>query len=304
MQIFLLGGSDADGNHLSLVTAYDAVLEESLNFTGMPQPRAHAATATDNATIWVVGGYSADADEDASTPGGCLLAYSVAADRWTTGDCMQTPRADACASFVAGKLYVAGGARPGLNGCNQSPAALQTIGIQLSARTRESRPQNMYTACWRGPPPHASATEQQPCSTAAGLMLPTTECPAGGSTTGGAPVASIEAYDPSTNAWSTLSSSLAASATLVTCAVLNNSVLVVAGGTCCPAAAAAGASSGLKAARPAHECQSPASACAWRHRPSALIPFLRFCPGSSTMRQARAPCIVSTVQGTLSRPVA
>ena len=107
-QIYIIGGSDADGNHLALVTAYDAVLDERVNLTDMPQPRAHFAIATDNSTIWVVGGYSADSDEDNSTPGGCILAYNVAADSWSAGPCMQTPRADACASFIAGKLYVAG----------------------------------------------------------------------------------------------------------------------------------------------------------------------------------------------------
>ena len=58
--------------------------------------------------LQVVGGYSSDADEENSTPGACLLAYSVAADAWTAGPCMRSPRADACAAVVAGKLYVAG----------------------------------------------------------------------------------------------------------------------------------------------------------------------------------------------------
>ena len=43
-------------------------------------------------------------------------------------------------------------------------------------------------------------------------------------------MASVEVYNPATNSWSTLSSSLAANASLVACAALNNSVLVVAGG--------------------------------------------------------------------------
>ena len=53
LQVFLIGGSDIDGNHLATVSAYDAVLEESFNYTDMPQPRAHAAVATDNTTIYV-----------------------------------------------------------------------------------------------------------------------------------------------------------------------------------------------------------------------------------------------------------
>ena len=56
----------------------------------------------------VVGGYSSDADEENATPGACLLSYNVAADSWTSGACMNSPRADACAAFVAGKLFVAG----------------------------------------------------------------------------------------------------------------------------------------------------------------------------------------------------
>ena len=53
MQVFLIGGTDLEGNHLASVTAYDAVLEESANFTDLPQPRAHAAVATDGSTIYV-----------------------------------------------------------------------------------------------------------------------------------------------------------------------------------------------------------------------------------------------------------
>ena len=43
-------------------------------------------------------------------------------------------------------------------------------------------------------------------------------------------MASIEAYNPATRAWTVLPSSLAAPLTQVACATLNNSVLVVAGG--------------------------------------------------------------------------
>ena len=56
----------------------------------------------------VVGGYTSEEDEENTTPGGCLLSYNVAADTWTSGACMTSPRADACAAVVAGKLYVAG----------------------------------------------------------------------------------------------------------------------------------------------------------------------------------------------------
>ena len=53
LQVYLIGGTDLEGNHLATVTGYDAVLEESANYTDMPQPRAHAAVATDGSTIYV-----------------------------------------------------------------------------------------------------------------------------------------------------------------------------------------------------------------------------------------------------------
>ena len=130
-QIFLIGGSDADGNHLSLVTAYDAILEESANFTSMPEPRAHFAIATDASMIYVVGGYSADADEEYSTPGGCILAYSVAADTWTRGPCMHTARADACAAMINGQLYVAGAALA--SGAHRLTQALSSLSCAAAA---------------------------------------------------------------------------------------------------------------------------------------------------------------------------
>ena len=90
------------------ITAYDAILEEDANLTSMPSPRSRFAIATNNATIYVIGGYASAADQANSIPQGCLLAYDVAADQWTQGACMASARADACAATVQGKIYVAG----------------------------------------------------------------------------------------------------------------------------------------------------------------------------------------------------
>ena len=56
------------------------------------------------------------------------------------------------------------------------------------------------------------------------------ELSVGGSTTGALPLASIEVYDPASNAWTVFSATLGQAVTQVSCAALNGTHLVVAGG--------------------------------------------------------------------------
>lgn len=105
-----MGGQNASGTILDTITAYDAVLDEDANLTSMPSPRSRFAIATNNATIYVLGGYASAADKTSGSPQGCALAYDVAGNSWVQGACMSTPRADACAAVVEGKVYVAGAA--------------------------------------------------------------------------------------------------------------------------------------------------------------------------------------------------
>lgn len=68
MQIYLVGGKDSSNTILDAITAYDAVLDEDTNLTSMPSPRSRFAIATDNQTVYLVGGYQSSADQASGNP--------------------------------------------------------------------------------------------------------------------------------------------------------------------------------------------------------------------------------------------
>ena len=68
VQIYLIGGKGSNNTILDQITAYDAVLDEDTNLTSLPEPRSRFALATDNSSIWLVGGYGSSANESAGNP--------------------------------------------------------------------------------------------------------------------------------------------------------------------------------------------------------------------------------------------
>ena len=97
MQLYVVGGHDANGNYLSSGFSYNPVLNLTGNVSSMPAARSHFAAGTiDNATIYVIGGYSSKANESSSRPENCSLAYDIADDSWTSGACLVQGRGSAC----------------------------------------------------------------------------------------------------------------------------------------------------------------------------------------------------------------
>ncbi|KAK9803074.1 hypothetical protein WJX73_007021 [Symbiochloris irregularis] len=207
-KIYLIGGKDSSNTILDAITAYDAVLDEDTNFTAMPQPRSRFAIATDNKTIYVVGGYQSSADETASKPQACMLAYNISGNSWSRGGCLSTARADACGAYLNGRLYVAGGI--GQNG---------TVLASIEAYNPSN---NSWSTVGRLP----NAVSQAACSVLNSTLLAV----AGGTFSNGTDSAQFLAFNPSSQNFTSLASLSSARFGLALIQLPSERLLAVGGG--------------------------------------------------------------------------
>ena len=96
-QLYIFGGHDENGTYLSSGESWGVLTNVSNATASMPSARSHyGAAAINNQTVYVVGGYSSEADETNNRPESCNLVYNVAADSWSTGACLNQSRGAHC----------------------------------------------------------------------------------------------------------------------------------------------------------------------------------------------------------------
>lgn len=98
MQLYIFGGHDENGNYLADGQVWSVQVNSTSNPAQMPTARSgYGAGAINNATIYIVGGYSSQANETNNVPEACNLVYNVTGDTWSTGACLQQSRGATCA---------------------------------------------------------------------------------------------------------------------------------------------------------------------------------------------------------------
>lgn len=104
-KLYVIGGS---GEHADLIYVYDIVSNIWTTLkTRMPKPRRNFGVAFDQTSIYIFGGISNK---------GKILAdvdvFDAESESWSQQSPMQTPRAGVAATFLGGRLHVAGGSTP------------------------------------------------------------------------------------------------------------------------------------------------------------------------------------------------
>lgn len=189
-KIFVVGGSPGT---LDTMEVYDVdsdswisseELDEndpSATTTVTPLPLAvnHAAAASYDGRLYVVGGYLEE-----RTPSEKLFFYDPSSDTWTQGADMPTPRAALTANFINDKLYAVGGTNNGAN-------ALSTL-----------EQYDPSTNTWEELPSMPTARQHLSSAVIDGELYV-----AGGRISGPATnVDAFEAYDPASQSWTLLES--------------------------------------------------------------------------------------------------
>ena len=86
-KIYILGGFDNDDCSTSTVEVYDPVTGNWTRSTSLPQPLDHAAAASFNGKLYVVGGGYLNRD----TLSDKLYIYDSSTSNWTEGASLPTP---------------------------------------------------------------------------------------------------------------------------------------------------------------------------------------------------------------------
>ncbi|KAK9810368.1 hypothetical protein WJX72_009543 [[Myrmecia] bisecta] len=107
---WIVGGHDGNGTYLTSVFVYDSILNAgNSSLADMPEPRTGFATAYLNGSIYVIGGFKSEANEQSGSPEKCTLVYDTVADKWSQRACLSEARAESCAAVVDGKIFALGG---------------------------------------------------------------------------------------------------------------------------------------------------------------------------------------------------
>lgn len=77
--ILAMGGSDADGNQLTLVEYYDPLMNKWFAASPMLAPRRYFNTGVSNGIVYVMGGREPETDQIFAT----IDKYSIQDDNWT-----------------------------------------------------------------------------------------------------------------------------------------------------------------------------------------------------------------------------
>jgi non-specific serine/threonine protein kinase len=108
-RVAVVGGLTADGTVSARVDLYDPRRRRWLRLTDLPAPRHHAMAASRGDRLYVVGGYGDDQAAGQAT----ATAWVLFDRRWHALPPMPEPRAAAGAVIVRNRLYVVGGVGAG-----------------------------------------------------------------------------------------------------------------------------------------------------------------------------------------------
>jgi N-acetylneuraminic acid mutarotase len=205
-KIFVVGGSPGT---LDTIEVYDVdsdswISSEELDeddpsdtatLTPLPLAVNHAAAASYDGLLYVVGGYL-----EGRAPSENLFIYDPSVDTWTQAADMPTPRAALTANFVNGKLYVVGGT-------NNEADALDTL-----------EQYDPSTNTWEELPSMPTARQHLSSAVVDGKLYV-----AGGRTSGPSTnVDAFEVYDTVNKIWSGLESMPSERGGLAAAAIGNN----------------------------------------------------------------------------------
>ena len=113
-KIYIIGGFDETGRSSSSVQVYDASVGEWVTTTAtattktvapLPEPLDHAAAASYNGKLYVVGGGYLNRGDLSNK----LFIYDPTTNKWTEGKDMPSARGALTANFINGTLYAVGG---------------------------------------------------------------------------------------------------------------------------------------------------------------------------------------------------
>jgi N-acetylneuraminic acid mutarotase/plastocyanin len=105
-KIYTIGGYDISGKTTALNEAYTIGNDSWNNESPLPVAVNHAAAASFNGLIYVIGGYLQDNNQQ---PSDRLFIYDPSTGDWRDGARMPTARGALTANFVNGSLFVIGG---------------------------------------------------------------------------------------------------------------------------------------------------------------------------------------------------
>lgn len=112
-ELLLTGGHFDQSRSTNRMWSYSPEGRRWVEQPPMRQARGALATAVIGKRLYAVGGSLPTLDDPLRTPFPTLEVYDFATRRWTFGPDMPTPRHHLAAAALDGKLYVAGGRRPG-----------------------------------------------------------------------------------------------------------------------------------------------------------------------------------------------
>ncbi|MBO0679152.1 protein kinase [Mycolicibacterium sp. S2-37] len=170
--IWMFGGAGANGAPSARHEGYDPAIDSWKQGDDLPVPVQHAMAATWQGNPVVLGGLTGP--NNAATP----RVWRVVNTRWVEMPPMREPRASAVAATIGGRIVVAGG-------------------VGADGRTLASTEIFDGTA-WKPGADMPTARRQLAGATDGALVY------AVGGTNGAAELATVEAYDPEANAWTSL----------------------------------------------------------------------------------------------------
>jgi N-acetylneuraminic acid mutarotase len=105
-KIYIIGGLKPSVNEdtIGIVEAYDVNQDRWEKAPSLPEPLNHAAAASYENKLYVVGGFYADGE-----PSGRLLIYDQATNKWQDGPPIPRAKGALTANFINGILYAVGG---------------------------------------------------------------------------------------------------------------------------------------------------------------------------------------------------
>lgn len=212
---YFIGG--ANGETVSdAMWLFDAYLQRWTELAPMPEPRYRHAAAMVNGRIYIMGGFSNWSNSVEGIPSRDMIVYDIAAGVWEqTENGPQTPRSDACAAAVDGRVYYAGGYSAGF------AAALSSIEVF-----------DPDVATWYTVPPMPTPRGDCMCASLNSQLLvlggyydPTNEW------TPNSFRREVEAFDPSVNQWSSLAPMPASRGDMALVTLPNGRLMVMGGET-------------------------------------------------------------------------
>jgi N-acetylneuraminic acid mutarotase len=116
-KVFVIGGLDKEGASTDVVEFYDPETDSWGTAQHLPERLNHAAAASYNGKLYVVGGYRDGYGPKYASEK--LFVYDPLADIWQKGFPMPTAKGALTASFINGTLYAIGGVdKSGVTGSN------------------------------------------------------------------------------------------------------------------------------------------------------------------------------------------